>query len=128
MTQASGSFYYFLNVRKVHDCGREKANQSETTCLKGTVFPISPNGCTNTCAHINTHIHTHTHIHKAVLRSSFSWALNFSSPSKSLFLVREGRPVSLLNSLVPPCRRWGIQKTLFFLNCLCHFNSFIKIL
>ena len=61
MTQASGSFYYFFSVRKVHDCGREKANQTETTCLKETVFPVSSNGCKNTCAHINTHIHTHTH-------------------------------------------------------------------
>ena len=47
----------------MRDCGREKANQTETICLTVTVSPISPNGCTNTRTHISTHIHTHAHTH-----------------------------------------------------------------
>lgn len=99
----------------MHDCGREKANQTETTCLTATVSPFSPNGCKNTCTHINTHTHTHAHTHAYTKQFSAALFLGLWTllPHQS-HLVHEWKSVLLLDSLIPPCRRWGIQKTLFF--------------
>ena len=119
MTQQSGSFYHFLDVRKEHDCGRKKANQTETKCLKGTgksFLPICSNACVSACARTHTHTHTHTltHIHKAVLCSFFLWALDFSSPSKSSFLFHEGWPVLQLDSLFLLAEDWEFRRPFSF--------------